>query len=419
MHESSQTWIPAPALRRTSSWSAIRRTWRISARPPEFDLKFSRVVNEHMIGQMVHREFAAIYLSMVGVAFLTVCVAWEVGLAVVLPVVALRLASLVNNHRLSHKILEAISRQEDYSADLRFLTIGIGIAAGIWSLFIIVLGSVDHLSLGVVLACIALIVIYVLQVLLTSYYPPSMRAVLIGSSCAVTAPLLLAWGSNGPWLLVAFAILLTVMAVVASLLERQARWLVILQLRNKQVAERLTRANQTATEALSQAIWLASRDSLTGLLNRGTITQNFGKQPATPTDVQRYVALIDLDHFKVINDRSGHLVGDQVLVRVSQILLAWERLGTGRQVGRWGGEEFIATFECRSRVQAGLHVERLRRLIGQVSVSLDDGHDVEVTASIGLAQVSPLEGLEGALLRADEALYKAKETGRNRCQLAA
>jgi diguanylate cyclase (GGDEF)-like protein len=140
---------------------------------------------------------------------------------------------------------------------------------------------------------------------------------------------------------------------------------------------------------------------------------------AESAHAQRYIALIDLDHFKAINDCNGHLVGDQVLVNVSQILLAWERSGFGRQVGRWGGEEFIATFECRSRVQAGSHVDRLRRLIGQTSVSSDDGHDVEVTASIGLAQVSPLERLEAALLRADKALYSAKAAGRNRCLLAA
>jgi len=372
-----------------------------------------------MIGQMVHREFAAIYLSLVGVAVLTVCVAGEGRARAVLPVVLLRLASLLNNHRLSHQILVALSRKEDCSTDLHYLSIGIGTGAGIWGLFLVALGPVNQLSLGVVLVCIVLIVVYMLQVMLTSYHPPSMRAVLIGSSCGTAAPLILAWGSNGPWLLFAFTILIMVMVMVASLLERQARWLVIMQLRNKQAAQRLTRANQTATEALSQAMWLASRDSLTGLLNRGTFARNFVMRSAESAHAQRYIALIDLDHFKAINDCNGHLVGDQVLVNVSQILLAWERSGFGRQVGRWGGEEFIATFECRSRVQAGSHVDRLRRLIGQTSVSSDDGHDVEVTASIGLAQVSPLERLEAALLRADKALYSAKAAGRNRCLLAA
>ncbi|HVL56582.1 MAG TPA: GGDEF domain-containing protein [Burkholderiaceae bacterium] len=124
-----------------------------------------------------------------------------------------------------------------------------------------------------------------------------------------------------------------------------------------------------------------------------------------------YLLMIDLDHFKRINDRHGHAIGDQVLRHVGQVLQrAVERDGV---LGRYGGEEFCGLIDCRDDGHATRRIEEVRRAISG-SPFLLGAHPMQLTASIGAAPVGEHETLVDALQRADQCVYQAKREGRDR-----
>lgn len=162
----------------------------------------------------------------------------------------------------------------------------------------------------------------------------------------------------------------------------------------------------------------ATRDPLTGLLNRGTILERLdnllalSKRTGNPLGV----ILADIDFFKVINDSLGHLVGDEVLREVARRLQAQTR--SGDNLGRYGGEEFLFVLYPCSSEEVVKAAERFRRAVADSPI-LAGGEvpsDINVTISLG---ISTLTGgmdvrLEALLKRADDALYLSKIGGRNR-----
>jgi two-component system cell cycle response regulator len=124
------------------------------------------------------------------------------------------------------------------------------------------------------------------------------------------------------------------------------------------------------------------------------------------------VALLDIDHFKRINDSLGHKAGDDVLRRLAAELRAVSRASD--LVVRWGGEEFLFVFPGTSASQAAGIVERLRAHLAATPIALDGGTSVPVTISGGVAEAQAGESAEDLVARADKGLYRAKETGRNR-----
>ena len=130
------------------------------------------------------------------------------------------------------------------------------------------------------------------------------------------------------------------------------------------------------------------------------------------------VLLLDLDHFKAVNDTYGHLVGDELLVAAAQAMRAAVR--EGDLVGRFGGEEFVVLLPGADATVAGAVAERLRLAVADLTVTLPDGDgQVQVTASVGGA-LFPVDGysLDELLTRADRALYVAKHAGRDRVAFA-
>jgi diguanylate cyclase (GGDEF)-like protein len=160
----------------------------------------------------------------------------------------------------------------------------------------------------------------------------------------------------------------------------------------------------------------AATDGLTGLPNKRAVTDALKRTFALATTAQAPLALLllDLDHFKQVNDQRGHPVGDQVLANVGATLRGVLRAGDF--AGRNGGEEFAILLPGTSITDAIEIAERVRAAIADISIS---GSDVSVTASIGLAafpdHASTLDRLERL---ADAALYVAKRQGRNRVELA-
>ena len=171
----------------------------------------------------------------------------------------------------------------------------------------------------------------------------------------------------------------------------------------------LTRADNRRLEEL------ATRDPLTGLLNRRALLERLSAEidRCRRFDKPVSVLLLDLDHFKTINDGYGHLVGDDVLRQTAVLLDTAAR--TVDVVARYGGEEFVVILPETTPDGALIFAERLRERIGTYPFDVGDREPLHLTTSIGVASFpSPrVESTEDLFARADEALYRAKSSGRN------
>jgi diguanylate cyclase (GGDEF)-like protein len=156
---------------------------------------------------------------------------------------------------------------------------------------------------------------------------------------------------------------------------------------------------------------LSVTDQLTGLYNRRYFDEQFKREQEK---INRYgsqlcLIMMDLDHFKSINDRFGHQAGDKVLVEFSQLIK--QGIRNTDILSRWGGEEFILLLPETSLANAAIMAEKLRVLVKENKFSRAE----KVTASFGVAQVNKLSDNDRpAIQNADSALYQAKRDGRNR-----
>ena len=160
-------------------------------------------------------------------------------------------------------------------------------------------------------------------------------------------------------------------------------------------------------------------DPLTRLWNRGGLNELIAKEWAEATRQQRPVTIVmaDIDHFKAINDAHGHPGGDAILHEVGRKLL--EHARQEDIVGRYGGEEFMIVFTNCDAEKAGVIVERMRATTAAHSFSVSNA-PISVTMSFGIASEVPIRGhtSDALLARADAALYRAKNKGRNRVEIA-
>jgi diguanylate cyclase (GGDEF)-like protein len=167
----------------------------------------------------------------------------------------------------------------------------------------------------------------------------------------------------------------------------------------------------------------SERDTLTGLLNRKTFDDGFMKAVADPYTAQPggeaegrrsgrvassyWLGVIDIDHFKHVNDNHGHLMGDEVLLLLSRLMRNSFRFHD--RLYRFGGEEFVVLMRCAGGDAAALAFERMRNNVEQYAFPQVG----RVTVSIGLTELRPGDSPSGAFERADKAVYYAKAHGRN------
>lgn len=156
----------------------------------------------------------------------------------------------------------------------------------------------------------------------------------------------------------------------------------------------------------------ASFDALTGILNRATFLEIFEKLSKASKNFPMGLIVFDLDNFKKINDTYGHNAGDRVLQEVAKV--ARRHIKKTGYLVRWGGEEFVILLPKTNVENARRIAERLRALIEQLKI-MPCG--AKVTASFGVTEVHEGESLEEAFERADKALYKAKNKGKNRVEV--
>ncbi|MDP2305764.1 MAG: GGDEF domain-containing protein [Pseudomonadota bacterium] len=167
-------------------------------------------------------------------------------------------------------------------------------------------------------------------------------------------------------------------------------------------------------DAERQLIQLATIDPLTGLMNRGAFDQALDREFDRAVRYGRAVSLllVDVDHFKVVNDTWGHPVGDRVLAQVAHALRGCLR--NVDMAGRYGGEEFAILLTETNADGAAVAGERVRHAISALDMAVGDD-PVKVTASVGVVTWSPLFASPAELVAAaDRTLYRAKNSGRNR-----
>ena len=204
-----------------------------------------------------------------------------------------------------------------------------------------------------------------------------------------------------------FLMLVAMLPAVSLLSSRLAR-----------LRERSRRQRHDIAQALARIQDLATRDELTGLVNRRHMSNLLERERQRSVRSGRgfSLAMVDIDHFKGVNDHYGHPVGDEVLRTFAHH--APQALRGTDVVSRWGGEEFVLLLPEAALSSARIGVERLRGRIAATPMAHLSGVPIRVTVSVGLTEHIAGESVTQTLERADRALYEAKSQGRNRTVVA-
>lgn len=203
-----------------------------------------------------------------------------------------------------------------------------------------------------------------------------------------------------PWFW--FVLVMGVLTITASSVHWRIRAL-------ENTRKRLQKMVREQTQELET---LALQDALTGLANRRAFDHRLGEEVRRGKrhEASLTIGLLDLDHFKAINDRYLHTGGDQILKQISRVIQATVR--DIDVVARWGGEEFAVILPHTNVYEARRILERVRVAVEEAQFE-EFGDDAHVTVSIGIAELQRNESAEELLIRADRALYHAKGDGRN------
>ena len=189
---------------------------------------------------------------------------------------------------------------------------------------------------------------------------------------------------------------------------RMYRWRKVARENLRQVKD-LTSYAEELREKSEKYRELSHIDSLTEVYNRygfmQTLKSLFGKGA-----LKGCLLIIDIDHFKQVNDKFGHVTGDKILREVAKLFST--NIRKSDIFARWGGEEFVLLVTNYELVQAKSLAEKLRALVAEHG--FHSGKSASITVSIGLTSFSKADSLNSAFIRADEALYSAKTNGRNR-----
>ncbi len=226
------------------------------------------------------------------------------------------------------------------------------------------------------------------------------------------------------WAVAAYVVLLGLLGWGVLLLamrrhrHRQRRLQALVDVRTSELSDKnaqLEQAGEANARLLEQLAYQARHDPLTRLANRraGDAFLADALEVSRREGRPLCVALLDIDHFKAVNDRYGHAFGDDVL---SQVAALAEQLAGGHDevlIARWGGEEFLVCQQLPWSV-ARARLETLRDGIAQASIDTPDGGTLHCTVSIGVAELEAGQDQRDLLRVADERLYRAKQQGRNR-----
>lgn len=184
------------------------------------------------------------------------------------------------------------------------------------------------------------------------------------------------------------------------------------------IGERILNLEESLTASRQQMEYLALHDGLTNLLNRRALHDHAEAElsRAARNTAPFSVIMLDIDHFKSVNDRFGHAAGDAALRLVASTLT--QQVRAYDVVGRWGGEEFMILLPNTALAEARTAAERIREAIEAARLPVVNDGEVQLTASLGVAALTGAASVQELTSQADTALYRAKQMGRNRVCLA-
>jgi diguanylate cyclase len=247
-----------------------------------------------------------------------------------------------------------------------------------------------------------------------SYMAPNTKSLVVCWATAAIGAILMVL-TKGPLLSMPTSSVLGQLLTCACLMGLLARCMwVVSSFRSLQ--RRLSEKNKALLAAMDRIESLANHDDLTGLPNRRSITNWLGEQIAIcgRTRAPLSVAILDIDHFKRINDTYGHEIGDRALQQFA--MEAIKITGETDRMGRYGGEEFLIVLVGTALNKVGEPLERIRARIASANWAIVH-RGLQLTLTIGAAEYTRGEPVESLLRRADMALYLGKEAGRNRVVL--
>lgn len=290
------------------------------------------------------------------------------------------------------------------------------LAGAVWGLMMLPVAEVLGHGLGPLFVCITLIVTMTIAAMMPAAVRILSIAVVAGFFVTLFPQTLYFYYVLGPLPLVATLVLPPTLFWMTNAQSKQVKAALVNELENERLALFLE-------ESLQHSEYLARHDSLTGLLNRRAFQLKLTELRQEQPQAAICLILVDLDHFKAINDNFGHDTGDAVLVSTADIINSITRpddlsARCDEATARWGGEEFIiALVGCTIEAAASVS-ERLRvRIAAQTNPQWPAG--LSVTGSFGIAIWDHHEDLADGIARADKAMYRAKISGRNQIELAA
>lgn len=378
-------------------------------------------IQRALIRGLIQREYSAIYSSTAGI-ILILFVAYPMAISPTIGLIAIgRLLSLVASVTLARRIQLALRERRDIKRDLRLLTISSGFATFSWGAFLWPLEISHGNPMSTFIIILAVIIAVSLQSVTNAYHRPVFNAVLIGAVVAIAPKIYAIYDVTGIGLGFGASMLLVILSGYGRINGVRARRMIVLQIKNRRISQRLQKANEKISEALAEATWFAQRDPLTGLRNRRAFRESLTERLECDELAKgSYLCLLDIDHFKSVNDTFGHNVGDMVLKSVAKVLQSLEAQGEVLQTGRWGGEEFVLLVAAENPRDAHLRLEFMRQQIGAMGAEVPEWpKHLRVKASAGAAQLTSADQIDQALHLADTQLYNAKSHGRNCLRLAA
>jgi len=184
-----------------------------------------------------------------------------------------------------------------------------------------------------------------------------------------------------------------------------------------ELTKRVEKQTQDLQEQANAFAYQATHDQLTDMPNRRAFDSWLAANFATYKQQNKIlaIAIMDIDHFKRVNDGWSHIVGDKVICEIAKILKS--HCEGEQQVARWGGEEFTLVFPNKTAAEAKLMCELLREEIANNDFSVIAAGLHQVTASFGVSDSNNIDDYDRLLSGADQALYKAKNGGRNRTEI--
>ncbi|APG61971.1 hypothetical protein LPB140_03065 [Sphingorhabdus lutea] len=370
------------------------------------------MVETALTKQFLQREYIAILVSIFAVSFIII-LAWNSEKWALLSAIAtIRFISMGLNFTLSNICITQIKNNKLTKNSIRNLSIGCGIASASWISFLYCLDFSNAMNFSEAVILFIVLISVSMFVITAATCRVAVNNIILFAIIAAAPSIYTHLDLIGYRMVAGLALLFIILFIYARKIEAQARANIELQMDNQILSNNLLIANTELKNLLVERGKQALIDQQTGLNNRRSIFEKLENwyNGCIGDGRKIWLALIDLDHFKRVNDDYGHAKGDDLLAEVSQILKATK----GNHLSaRWGGEEFLLLIDARDKNEAFVKLEKTRLLIEEIGSTPKWAMLNGVTASIGAARLSDIGKFSEILEHADHALYEAKNNGRN------